>query len=73
MGALQIIACLLILAVIVGLIVLLNVEETKNQTAASDGVEDDVVASTYKPIPGPDQLDAGDGQLIDWGPNTKHF
>ncbi|CAN7750936.1 hypothetical protein LJR066_006681 [Acidovorax sp. LjRoot66] len=73
MGALQIIACLLILAVIVGLIVLLNVEETKDQTAASDGVEDDDVAGTYKPIPGPDQLDAGDGQLIDWGPNTKHF
>ncbi len=73
MDALQIIACLLILAVIVGLIVLVNVEETKNQPAASDGVQDDDVAGSYKPIPGPDQVDAGNGQLIDWGPNTKHF
>ncbi len=73
MGALQIIACLLIVAIIVGLVVLLSAEETKKQTAACDAAQEDDVPGTYRQAPGPDQLDAGEGQLIDWGANTKHF
>lgn len=73
MGAIQIIACLLIVAIIVGLVVVLNFEETKKQPAACDDAQADEVPATYRQASGPDQLDAGEGQLIDWGANTKHF